>query len=74
MIGTRFSVGKQYKVGVAAAIQALPDGDLVATAIRGGPIESILGAISFDEKGDINISYPAFAWYMWKSGKRVALD
>jgi branched-chain amino acid transport system substrate-binding protein len=50
------------------------DAALVATAIRRGPMETILGAISFDEKGDINTPYPAFAWYMWKDGKRVALD
>jgi len=50
------------------------DADLVATAIRRGPVETVLGGISFDEKGDIQTPYPAFVWYMWKKDKRVRLD
>ncbi|MGB5445016.1 MAG: branched-chain amino acid ABC transporter substrate-binding protein [Psychromonas sp.] len=50
------------------------DADLVAAAIRQAPIETIFGQVYFDEKGDIHTSYPAFSWYVWKKGKRVALD
>ena len=46
----------------------------VATAIRSAPVETILGPVSFDAKGDIKTSYPPFSWYVWKNGKRVALD
>jgi len=46
----------------------------VASAIRSAPIETILGRVSFDGKGDIHTSYPAFSWYVWQNGKRVAAD
>jgi len=46
----------------------------VASAIRSAPIETVLGLVSFDEKGDIRTPYPAFSWYVWKDGKRVALE
>lgn len=46
----------------------------VAAAIRSAPIETILGPVSFDGKGDIQTMYPPFSWYVWKNGKRVALD
>ena len=49
------------------------DADLVAAALRKAPVETILGPVSFDQKGDIHTSYPAFSWYRWKDGKRVAL-
>ncbi|WP_413702350.1 ABC transporter substrate-binding protein [Psychromonas sp. KJ10-10] len=50
------------------------DTDLVASAIRKQPIDTILGTISFNEKGDIQTSYPSFSWYIWKRGKRVSVD
>lgn len=50
------------------------DANLVATAIRQAPIETILGQISFNAKGDIQTNYPAFSWYVWKEGKRVSLE
>ena len=50
------------------------DADRVAAAIRSHPIETILGPVSFDSKGDIQTTYPAFSWYVWKDGKRVPLD
>lgn len=46
----------------------------VATAIRQAPIESILGSISFDDKGDIRTQYSPFAWYTWQDGERVPAD
>lgn len=50
------------------------DAEKVAAAIRGTPTDTILGSVSFDAKGDIVTPYPAFAWYVWKDGKRVAID
>ena len=50
------------------------DAAAVATAIRAAPLETILGTISFDAKGDIETDFPAFAWYAWKGGKRVPID
>jgi branched-chain amino acid transport system substrate-binding protein len=46
----------------------------VAAAIRREPLETILGPISFDSKGDIRTSYPPFSWYAWKGGKLVPLE
>ncbi len=48
--------------------------DLVAAAIRQAPIDTVLGRVSFDAKGDIHTSYPAFSWHIWKRGKRVSVD
>ncbi|WP_372880466.1 branched-chain amino acid ABC transporter substrate-binding protein [Psychromonas sp.] len=50
------------------------DTNLVAAAIRQAPIETVLGRVSFDMKGDIHTNYPAFSWYTWKRGKRVSVD
>lgn len=50
------------------------DAERVAAAIRSHPVETILGPVSFDQKGDIQTTYPAFSWYVWKDGKRVPLD
>lgn len=48
--------------------------DEVAASLRATSINTILGPVQFDEKGDIKTGYPAFSWYEWKEGKRVALD
>ncbi|MDO9476810.1 MAG: branched-chain amino acid ABC transporter substrate-binding protein [Pseudohongiella sp.] len=50
------------------------EADLVAAAIRSAPINTILGMISFDDKGDIQTSYPPFSWYVWRLGERVPID
>ncbi|MDO8272230.1 MAG: branched-chain amino acid ABC transporter substrate-binding protein [Gammaproteobacteria bacterium] len=50
------------------------DAELVAAAIRSAPLETILGSVTFDAKGDIQTSYPAFSWYTWEAGERVAID
>ncbi len=46
----------------------------VAAAIRQEPIQTVLGKVSFDAKGDIITPYAPFAWYAWKNGKRIHLD
>lgn len=50
------------------------EADAVAEAIRSAPVQTILGEVSFDAKGDIATSYPPFAWYVWKDGKRVPAE
>lgn len=50
------------------------DAELVAAAIRSAPINTIVGMISFDDKGDIQAPYPPFSWYVWRSGERVPID
>lgn len=50
------------------------DTNLVTEAIRQAPIKTILGQISFDAKGDIHTTHPAFSWYVWEKGRRVLLD
>lgn len=39
----------------------------VAAALRGAPVETVLGKISFDKKGDVNA--PGYVMYEWKNGK-----
>lgn len=47
----------------------------VAAALRSGPIDTILGPVSFDEKGDIRTATDPFVWYEWRDGKRApAID
>ncbi len=46
----------------------------VAAAIREKPIDTAVGRVSFDDKGDIRTQYPAFDWFVWRDGKRVAID
>lgn len=43
----------------------------VAAAIRRAPIDTILGPVSFDEKGDIRTAAEPFVWYEWREGRRV---
>ena len=50
------------------------DTDAVAAAIREAPLDTVLGRISFDEKGDVQTEYPPFSWYVWQDGQRVAID
>ena len=46
----------------------------VADAIREAPINTILGDISFDEKGDIITHYPPFSWHEWRDGESHAME
>lgn len=50
------------------------DAEAVATAIRQAPMTTVLGIISFDQKGDIQTEYPAYSWFTWRQGERVAID
>jgi branched-chain amino acid transport system substrate-binding protein len=46
----------------------------VATALRSGPVKTVLGPVSFDERGDITTEYPPFTWFVWRAGERVPAD
>lgn len=46
----------------------------VAAAIRREPIDTIIGKIWFDAKGDMQSERPAFVWYEWRRGQSVPLD
>lgn len=50
------------------------DAGKVAEALRSEPIQTILGEVAFDGKGDISTSRSPFSWYAWKDGRRVRLD
>ncbi len=39
--------------------------------MRSSEFETVLGKISFDQKGDITTA--GFVWYVWKDGEYVAL-
>lgn len=39
----------------------------VAKALQGAPVETVLGKISFNNKGDVNA--PGYVMYEWKNGK-----
>ncbi|MDO6564638.1 branched-chain amino acid ABC transporter substrate-binding protein [Amphritea sp. 1_MG-2023] len=50
------------------------EAEQVANALRAAPLETILGPISFDAKGDIMTSYSPFSWYIWTDGKRAVVN
>ncbi len=65
-----------YTLSTYAAIQAWAaaaekagtlEGGKVAEALRSGPIQTVTGELSWDEKGDLTKS--TYAWYVWHDGK-----
>lgn len=50
------------------------DAQEVAAAIRQAPMTTVLGTVSFDARGDIQTEYPAYSWFTWQDGERVAID
>lgn len=50
------------------------ESDAVAAAIRQAPLQTVLGTVSFDAKGDIQTTYAPFSWFMWQDGQRVPLQ
>ena len=44
----------------------------VIAALRAGRFETVLGSLSFDEKGDVRA--PGFVWYVWRGGDYVRVD
>lgn len=51
----------------AAAAAGSVDGPAVAAKLAEGNFDTVLGKISFDEKGDVKL--PAFVIYEWKAGR-----
>ena len=45
----------------------------VAEALHGHQYDTVLGRISFDEKGDV-YGYDPFVWYVWQTGEYALLD
>lgn len=41
----------------------------IAAKLHSGTFQTVLGALSFDEKGDVIA--PQYVWYVWKDGKYV---
>lgn len=64
-----YAAYETWREGVNRA--GVTDAAAVASAIRGAPIDTILGPVSFDEKGDIRTGTEPFVWYEWREGKRV---
>lgn len=50
------------------------DAHAVADAIRRAPMSTVLGTVSFDQKGDIQTEYPPYSWFVWQEGERVAIE
>ena len=50
----------------AAAAAGSTAFDAVVQALSKGRFKSVLGEVSFDEKGDVNL--PGFVFYEWKDG------
>jgi branched-chain amino acid transport system substrate-binding protein len=45
----------------------------VADALRAGELDTVLGRIGFDDKGDVT-GYETFVWFVWKDGKAAPVD
>ncbi len=57
----------------AQAVEAAgtTDLDAVIEALREGTFNTVVGELSFNDEGDVE--QPAYVWYVWTEGKRVAL-
>jgi|TARA_R110002072_G_scaffold49863_13_gene135008 branched-chain amino acid transport system substrate-binding protein len=51
----------------AATATGSVDVDALSEAIRGNSFDTVLGRLTFDEKGDVK--NPEYVWYIWKDGK-----
>ena len=47
--------------------------DAIATALRAHELDSVLGPIGFDGKGDVT-GYDPFVWYVWREGNYTPID
>ncbi len=65
-----------YALYTYAAIQTWADAvkaagstdfEAVTGALNGGNFDTVLGKLSFDDKGDVTL--PGYVWYEWKGGK-----
>ncbi|MGO1117223.1 branched-chain amino acid ABC transporter substrate-binding protein [Rhodovibrionaceae bacterium A322] len=51
----------------AAAAAGSTDVDAVSAAIRGNSFDTVLGNLTFDDKGDVK--NPEYVWYEWQNGQ-----
>ena len=64
-----------YTLNTYAAVQVVAEGIKragqdpvkVAAALRQAPVQTVIGTLSYDAKGDI--THPSFAMYRWHDGK-----
>lgn len=50
----------------AKAAGTASDTEAVSEALHSGNYDTVLGDLSFDEKGDVTL--PGYVWYVWKNG------
>lgn len=55
----------------AAAQVGIRDAAAVAAFLRAGPIETAIGPVAFDAKGDLTTGAGDWAWYRWHDGAVV---
>jgi branched-chain amino acid transport system substrate-binding protein len=51
----------------AATTAKAPGGEEVIKALNAGKFNTVLGELSFDDKGDVTL--PGYVWYVWQNGK-----
>ena len=51
----------------AASAAGSTDYDGVVGALNDGDFKTVLGDLSFDDKGDVTL--PGYVWYEWKDGQ-----
>lgn len=69
---TLYSYGAIQAWAQAAARAGSTDSNAVINALRNNEFDTILGRISFDEKGDVRL--PGFEWFIWRSDRYVPLE
>ena len=75
-VGTALFAGPYAYAAVQAWAQAVQaagstDGRAVATALRGGTFDTIVGRFGFDTKGDVT-GIDTFRWYRWHGSELAA--
>jgi branched-chain amino acid transport system substrate-binding protein len=69
---TLYSYGAIQAWAQAVVKAGSPEAKAVINALRSNEFDTILGRISFDEKGDVR--QPGFEWFVWRSDRYVPLE
>ena len=69
---TLYSYGAVEAWAQAAAKAGSTESKAVIGALRSGEFNTILGPISFNDKGDVK--RPGFEWFVWRGGRYVPLE
>ena len=64
---TLFSYAAVQAWAAAAEIAGTTDATKVAEALHGTTLSTVVGVLSWDDKGDL--VHPAYAWYVWDNGR-----